>query len=238
MIKEEGGAVSGLALRFVNQVAERLGRFASRQDWSTCWRIRTPRTLRRWCGRWPTCRYACARLTRARPIRIEPALYNRRFRERLEQWSRIAPKLLIWQYSVNFSHYLAPFPNYDELISDIPMFQRAGVSGLFIEGAVSEGGGGDDAELRSYLAARLLWKPDIDAEAEIRGFLDAVYGPAAPQMWKYFVLRQHEIRRGQHLWIDQNLDAPYLTRDFLKHGRALLERASAKGLDERGAAAH
>jgi hypothetical protein len=159
-------------------------------------------------------------------------IFNRPFRDRLEQWSRIAPRLHLWQYSVNFSHYLAPFPNYDALISDIPMFHQAGVSGLFIEGAVSEGGGGDDAELRSYLAARLLWKPDVDAMAEIREFLDAVYGPAAPVMRDYFALRQHEVRRKEHLWIDQNVDARYLTRDFLKHGRALLDRASLKAADE------
>ena len=153
-------------------------------------------------------------------------VYNRRFRERLEQWSRIAPKLYLWHYCINFSHFLAPFPNYDELISDIPLFQRAGISGLFIEGAVS--GGSDDAELRSYLSARLLWKPDLDAVREIREFLNAVYGAAAPILSDYFALRQQEVRRGQHLWVDQNLDARYLTPDFLKHGRALLERASSK----------
>jgi hypothetical protein len=47
-------------------------------------------------------------------------------------------------------------------------------------------------------------------------------------MSKYFDLRQQEARRGQHAWMDQNVDAPYLTRDFLKHGKALLGRASMK----------
>ena len=227
VIEEEGGAVSGLALRFVNRVAERLA--VSHPG-------KTVDMLAYQDSADPP--------SRARPlanvqIRLCPidacqahsyrtCVYNRRFRERLEQWSRIAPKLHIWQYSVNFSHYLAPFPNYDALISDIPMFRRAGVSGLFIEGAVSEGGGGDDAELRSYLAARLLWKPDLDAAAEIHGFIDSVYGPAAPLMRNYFVLQQQEVRRGQHLWIDQNTDARYLARNFLKHGRVLLDRASQK----------
>src|SRR5579864_43319 len=227
-IEEEGGAVSGLALRFVNQVAERLAvshpgkmvdMLAYRETADPPAKARPLSNVQiRLCPIDACQAHAC----------YGPCVYNRSFRERLEQWSRIAPKLHIWQYSVNFSHYLAPFPNYDALISDIPMFQRAGVSGVFIEGAVSEGGGGDDAELRSYLAARLLWKPDLDAVEEIREFLDTVYGPAAPLMWNYFVLRQHEVRRGEHLWIDQNMDAPYLTRDFLKHGRALLGRASLK----------
>ena len=143
----------------------------------------------------------------------------------------------LWQYSVNFSHYLAPFPNYDALISDIPMFQRAGVSGIFIEGAVSEGGGGDDAELRSYSRGTVVMESGCDASPEIREFLDTVYGPAAPLLRSYFALRQHEVRRGRHLWIDQNLDARYLTRDFLKHGRVLLDAPLGKP-GQSGAAAN
>jgi hypothetical protein len=231
VIKEEGGAISGLALRFVNQVAERVGAShpGKRIDMLAYRETADPPS---------TARPLASVQIRLCPIdacqahSVQTCDYNRPFLERLQRWSQIAPKLYIWQYSVNFSHYLAPFPNYDELISDIPMFQRAGISGLFIQGAVSEGGGGDDAELRSYLAARLLWKPDLDPVMEIRAFLDAVYGPAAPLLWNYFVLRQQEVRRGQHLWVDQNLDARYLTPDFLRRGRALLARARLKAASD------
>ncbi len=95
-----------------------------------------------------------------------------------------------------------------------------------MEGAVSDGGGGDDAELRSYLVARLLWNPGADVVDEIHGFMDAVYGAAAPIMRDYFALGRREVRHGQHLWIDQDVCAPYLTDSFLRHGRALLERAA------------
>jgi len=227
VIKEEGGAISGLALRFVNSVADRVGAshpgklidMLAYQDTADPPSLARPRD---------NVQIRLCPIDACQAHSVRACVYNQRFRERLEQWSRIAPKLHIWQYSLNFSHYLAPFPNYDQLISDIPLFQRSGISGLFVQGAVSEGGGGDDAELRSYLAARLLWKPGLDPIAEIRDFLGAVYGPAAPLLWNYFVLRQQEARRGQHLWVDQNLDAAYLTPDFLKRGRALLERALLK----------
>jgi propanediol dehydratase small subunit len=61
-----------------------------------------------------------------------------------------------------------------------------------------------------------------------------VYGPAAPLLWEYFVVRQHEVRKGKHLWIDQNVDAPYLTHGFLRNGRALLRRASLKADSQAG----
>ena len=237
VIQEEGGAVSGLALRFVNQVAERLAAShpGKMVDMLAYQDTADPPSMVRPLS---NVQIRLCPIDACQAHSYRTCVYNRPIRERLEQWSRIAPKLHIWQYSINFSHYLAPFPNYDELISDIPMLQRAGVSGLFIEGAVSEGGGGDDAELRSYLAARLLWKPDLDAAAEIREFLDAVYGPAAPLMWNYFVLRQHEVRRGQHLWIDQNVDAPYLTRDFLKTWARAAAACLARSRHSSGAAAN
>jgi hypothetical protein len=226
-IQEEGGAISGLALRFANQVAERVSAthpgktidMLAYQETADPPSMARPR---------PNVQIRLCPIDACQAHSYRTCVYNRRFRERLEQWSRIAPKLYLWQYSINFSHYLAPFPNYDELISDVPLFQRAGISGIFLQGAVSDGGGGDDAELRSYLAAQLLWKPDLDPMTETHEFLNAVYGPAAPILWSYFVLRQQEVRRGRHLWIDQNLDARYLTPEFLKRGRALLEQALPK----------
>jgi hypothetical protein len=220
----EGGKASGLALRFVNQVAERLAvSFPGKTvDMLAYQDTADPPAITRPLAN-VQIRLCPIEACQAHSYRT--CVFNRAFRERLENWSRIAPRLHIWGYSVNFAHYLAPFPNYDALISGIPEFRRAGVSGLFVEGAVSDGGGGDDAELRSYLAARLLWNPETDAESEIRGFLRAVYGPAAPLMWSYFVLRQQTVRHGDHLWIDQNLDAPYLTAEFLRDGRALLQGA-------------
>ncbi len=231
VIQEEGGAVSGLALRFANQVAERLALSHPGKMVDTLAYQETadpPSTVRPRAN--VQIRFCPIEACQGHSYRS--CAYNRKIREQFEQWSRIAPKLIVWQYSINFSHYLAPFPNYDELISDIPMFQKAGVSGVFIEGAVSDGGGGDDAELRSYLAARLLWNPDLDAKLEIREFLDAVYGAAGPLMWKHFFLRQQEVRHGRHLWIDQNVEARYLSRDFLKRGRELLESASRKAATE------
>ena len=221
VIAEEGGMISGLALRFVNQVAARIpgktiDMLAYQDTEGPPAKVRPLANVQiRLCP-----------ILACQAHSYENCVWNRPFRQRLEAWTRVASKLYIWQYSINFAHYLAPFPNYDELAADIPAFWRAGVKGVFVEGAVSDGGGADDAELRSYLAARLLWNPDVDVAGEIRGFMDAVYGPAASFMRDYFVLGQKEVRRGQHLWFDQSIDDAYLSPAFLKHGRALLERAS------------
>jgi hypothetical protein len=227
VIAEEGGMISGLALRFVNQVAARIP--GKTIDMLAYQDTEEPPARARPLA---NVQIRVCPILACQAHSYERCIWNKPFRQRLEAWTRIAPRLCIWQYSINFAHYLAPFPNYDELAGDIPAFRRAGVKGIFVEGAVSDGGGADDAELRSYLAAQLLWNPGAGVAGEIRGFMDAVYGPAASFMRDYFVLGQEEVRRGEHLWFDQSIDAAYLTPAFLKQGRTLLERASQRAASD------
>ena len=229
VVMQEGGQLSGLLLRFVNRVAEALSRSHPGKLVDTLAYQATadpPSFVRplanvqiRFCP-----------IDACQAHSFQRCEYNRQFQERLTRWSRITPKLVIWQYSINFEHFLAPFPNEQALSFDLPLFQRAGVSGVFVEGAVSDGGGGENAELRSYLAAQLLWNPRTDVAAETRGFLDAVYGPAAPLMSQYLALRQHAVKpkHNLHLWVDQGIEAEYLTQPFLRDGRELLVRARAE----------
>ena len=59
----------------------------------------------------------------------------------LRAWAKITGQLYIWHYNTNFAHYLSPFPDFDELAADIPMYKRHGVVGLFMEGEYQPGGG-------------------------------------------------------------------------------------------------
>ena len=54
---------------------------------------------------------------------------------------------------------------------------------------------GGDGELLHYVAARLLWHPDLDTDGLIKEFTEAFYGPAAPIMDAYLTLRKQTIDR-------------------------------------------
>jgi hypothetical protein len=160
----------------------------------------------------------------------EQCEYNRLFVDILKSWSKMTSQLYVWHYNTNFSHYLSPFPDFDELAADIPMYHRSGVVGLFLQGAYAPGGGGSDAELRSYVMARLLWNPAADVEREIGEFLRAVYGKAARWMREYFDLAHAQVRlkprgKGHHMWIFDQPRQPYLSEEFLARGMALMDRA-------------
>lgn len=96
----------------------------------------------------------------------------------LLEWSKRCRQLFVWDYGTNFAHFLLPHPNWFVLGSNARFFQRSGVVSVFVEGN-SFPSGGELAELRSWLLARLLWDPQLNDQALIDEFLSGYYGPVA-----------------------------------------------------------
>lgn len=227
--EEEGGAHSGPLLRFVNALAAEIEKKHPDKliDTLAYWYTEEPPAQVR---PRPNVRIRLCPIGACEAHPYERCDRNAYFMKRLKAWAKITDRLYVWHYNTNFAHYLMPFPNFDELIADIPMYHRHGVVGLFMQGAYAPGGGGEMAELRSYVMARLLWDVRADARKAMQEFLEAVYGRAAPRIAEYLELLHRQVRfppegRGHHLWIFQHPGAPYLETDFLKRARQVLERA-------------
>src|SRR5450432_46511 len=229
--QEEGGAHSGPLLRYVNALAEQIEKkhpdklidtlaYQYTEDPPAVTRPRRNVRIR-------LCPIGACE---AHPYERCP--YNTYFMKNLQAWSKITDRLYIWHYNTNFAHYLLPFPDFDELATDIPMYKRHGVAGLFMEGAVTKGGGAENAELRSYVMAKLLWDVKADANRLVNEFLDAYYGKAAKPLRAYFDLMQRQVRMapnglGRHLWIYDSPSAPYLSAEVLATARGLFRHAEA-----------
>ncbi len=229
--QEEGGAHSGPLLRYVNALAAQIEK-------------RHPDklidTLAYWYTEDPPAKVRPRPNVRIRlcPIGVCEAHpytgcpHSAYFVKNLKAWSKITNQLYIWHYNTNFAHYLLPFPDFDELTADIPMYKDHGVVGLFMEGSVTQGGGAENAELRSYLMARLLWDPRADVKKAIAEFHEAYYGKAASPMLAYLNLMQRQVRNppaglGSHLWIYDSPGAPYLSGEFLSKAEDLFRQSDA-----------
>jgi hypothetical protein len=236
VVEEEGGVHSGPLLRFVNALAAEIEKL---------YPDKLIDTLAYWYTEEPPAKVRPRANVRIRLCPIgtcdahpyEMCPRNAYFMKNLRAWSRITNQLYIWHYNTNFAHYLAPFPDFDELAADIPMYKRQGVVGLFMEGAYPEGGGGENAGLRSYLMARLLWDTGADANAAITEFLQGVYGKAAPAMREYFDWIHRQVRfppsgLGHHLHIFMQTGEPHLSAEFLSRAREILGRAQQQAEDE------
>ena len=227
--EEEGGVHSGPLLRYVNALAAEIEK--KHPD-------KLIDTLAYWYTEAPPSQVRPRRNVRIRLCPIgacdahayEQCDRNAYFMRNLKAWSQVTNQLYIWHYNTNFSHYLLPFPDFDELAADIPMYRRYGVVGLFLEGAYPPGGGAENAELRSYVMARLLWDTNANVDQAIEEFMEGYYGRAAKKMRAYFDLLHRQVRfkpngLGHHLWIYQQPGAPYLDRDFLRKARGLVGEA-------------
>jgi hypothetical protein len=227
---EEGGQHSGPLLRFVNAVAESIGQ-------------RHPDklidTLAYWYTENPPLKVRPVKNVRIRlcPIGIcvshsfGQCPRSAYFYQNLQAWSKITNQLYIWHYNTNFSHYPMPFPDFDELAADIPLYKQHGVVGLFMQGAYAAGGGGEASELRAYVLARQLWDASTNVDQTVQEFLEGVYGAAAGPMRAYYDLLHSEVRGpgGRHLWI---FNVPDYSAGFQAKAAELFAKAEAAAADD------
>lgn len=187
-LDEQAGAPSGSVVAFANRVA---ARFPDKMISTLAYRYsRTaPKGIR------PAdnvnimlCDIEC---NRHRPIETDPT--SRAFRTDFEEWGKIAKSILMWDYVIQFSNLMAPYPNLRTLQPNMQYFVRNGVTAQFQQGNISKGG--EFCELRPYLVARLLWNPDVDIRAELADFLSGYYEEAGPHIAAYIDLMHDELEK-------------------------------------------
>jgi hypothetical protein len=153
---------------------------------------------------------------------------NTGFLEDLKNWSRLTNNILIWDYVVQFSNLISPFPNFQVLQPNIQLFAKYGVKMMFQQGA-----GGNRAtefgELRTYLIAKLLWNPNINFDSTLNDFLNGYYGKAGIYIREYIDLMQKELlKSGARLWIYSNPVeemTSFLTPDLLDKYNGIFDNA-------------
>ena len=162
--------------------------------------------------------------------RSEPIATSSRsapFRHDLEGWERLTQHLMIWDYTVQFTHYLAPFPDFHTFQPNLQYFAQHRVEAVFEQGSGEDPGLFD--ELRCYMLAKLLWNPDADVKAIQQDFLQGYYGTAAPDIARYINSMQQALQQS-HARLDiygNPLDASnsWLSPDSLASYHQLLKQA-------------
>ena len=110
----------------------------------------------------------------------------------LRAWSAISNDILVWDYVIQFTNMIAPFPNIPVLQPNLQLFRKYGVSSVFEQGC--HGTYSELQELRQYLLAKLLWNPDYDADSLTRNFLDGYYGAAGVFIDRYLKEAEHALQ--------------------------------------------
>jgi len=158
--------------------------------------------------------------------------HNQKFVEDIENWSNITNNIFIWDYVVNYRHYLLPHPNFSVLAENIRFLKSYDVLGI-LEQANYQCDGGEFAHLRAYVLAKLLWNPDQKVRPLIEDFMNGYYGKSAPYILQYFDLVQGLVTQDSYITYATRLNNPIFTPEFLPKANKFFEQALAAAENEK-----
>ena len=156
---------------------------------------------------------------------------NKAFLSDLKNWSDISPHLYIWDYVVNFSHYIMPYPNFGVLQSNIKTFNENSSIGI-MEQAAYQSKGGEFAELRSYVISKLLWNEESNVNEIIDDFIYGYYGRSGQSIKKYFELLHNQVLHNTHIHLGLRPDDKIFTEKFIIEADKIFDKAETTAENE------
>ena len=179
-IDEEEGSPSGSMIRFVNEVAKEfpdktISTLAYQHTRKPCKTKPLDNVLITLCS---------IECDRSAPIEEKCT----DFAEDLVGWKALTENIRIWDYTTQFTNFLAPFPNIMTLQPNIRFFRDNNATWIFEQHSHNPS---ELFELRSWLTAKLLWNPDQETDDLIKEFVDGYYEEAGIYV-KQYVDRLHE----------------------------------------------
>lgn len=151
----------------------------------------------------------------------------------LASWGAIHDRISVWNYTVNYWHYLAPMPNMHVIGPDIAFMTANNVIGIMEQGGYQCTSERDT--MRSWVIAKLLWDPSRDWYQMQQDFTWGHFGNAAPKIAEYNDLLQSQYTQNASRMTRTNIrfpmDSIFLSTDFLNAGGAVLDEAEALAED-------
>ena len=222
-IEVEEGSPSGPLIRFVNAVAEDIGKqypevlvetLAYQYTRKPPLHVRPRHNV--------VVRLCTIECDFARPLDSDA---NKTFRDDIRNWKAIAPNLYIWDYVTDFASYIQPHPNMRVLAPNLRFFTENNVIGVFEQGD-SATSVGDFVRMRAWVLAHLEWNPYRDPKQLISEFLQGYYGPAAPFLNSYLNLVHDSVERNGMGLSCYNGNLSFLTLPVMNEAARLWDQAA------------
>ena len=149
------------------------------------------------------------------------------FADDLKGWGKLTDNIRIWDYTTQFTNFLAPFPNIHTLKPNIELFKNNGAKWVFEQHSHNPS---ELFELRSYVTAKLLWDPTLDLNDLLTEFTNGYYGEAGVYVKQYIDQIHAELKKDPEFFLflygdpSQAFDS-YLSANLLKEYTALFDKA-------------
>lgn len=208
-------AHSGTMIPFVNAIAERTGKVYPKKFVTTLAYAYTEKAPKYAKPRYNVIIRLC-NIVGCGSHPLETCEQNERFRQSMAGWAPKTPKMHVWDYVTDFSHYLLPYPNLIGVQADIPWMLKNGVDGLFEQGCYTTKCGAF-AELQAYIQAKMLWNTKRDMYELVDDFLGGYFGRAAVPIRAYIDMLHKKVKdENIHFYLGAQPYEPFLSRDILE----------------------
>ncbi|SNY94469.1 DUF4838 domain-containing protein [Flagellimonas pacifica] len=149
------------------------------------------------------------------------------FADDLIGWGKLTNNIRIWDYTTQFTNFLAPFPNIFTLQPNIQLFRDNNAKWVFEQHSHNPS---ELFELRSYITAKLLWNPNQDFDALLKEFTEGYYQEAGPYIEKYIRLIHSKIQGDNDFFLFLYGDpseafSSYLSPELLKEYSNIFDEA-------------
>ena len=226
------GALSGLVLGFVNAVAERIERERPDLLVETLAygpTMPTPKTVR---PRRNVMLCLCTAADYAEPLATCVRPRNVAWKADYERWTSWTKNLYQWDYTPNFRWLFLPHPIIANYAPNMRYFRDRGVRWIYMDGQAFPGG--DFADLRCWLLAKLAWNPDASTDALVDRFCKGAYGAGASFARKAYDLECSKLEQHPELELTYGAEAypEVFDADYYRQSIALWSAAEAATGDD------
>ncbi len=224
-LEKEYGGHSGLMIWFVNQVAREvkkkypnkyIGTFAYQYTRQAPTNIKPDDNV--------VIRLCDIECCFAHPLSSGCNEKNTAFMQDLMDWSKLTNNLYIWDYIVNYSNYLTPFPNLQVLGPNLETFSEYGAVGVYEEAQYLSLGNAFE-ELKCWVLAQLMWNPSSDTNKLIQQFIKDYYGTASKDVSDYYNLCLSLVSSNTHFGCFFDPKEALFTDRFIDDAYKILHRA-------------
>ena len=134
---------------------------------------------------------------------------NETGRKQLEMWNTLTDRIAIWEYGVNYRHFLWWFPNLSVLKENFRTYYESGIKMVRHQAACSDKTGYQQ-QLNTYLISKLMWDFEQDVYDIVHEFNEYYYEEAADEM-NAFV----DLFESHYAMLNMHSDLYENSKDFL-----------------------
>jgi hypothetical protein len=223
-LQEASGGYSGLALTFVNRVAEKL---APDYPWVTLTTLAYRQSKRPPVADTAAHPNVAVRFCTDYDTGIAELAEQR---EWFVRWQALSPRMHLWIYPHQYRHPLAPMPSIRAVADNLRFFHERAAESAYVQQSIGADRGREP--MRYWVFSKLLWNPERSVDDLIRDFIWGYYGSAAPAVFEYERLLWDHCTRYTDFSRPRNWIYPIHGEQLYRHGfvdeaREILSRAAA-----------